>query len=46
MEDTTDAEYVHTKRVCTDFEIKKIRIVSWFVCSKQCIIFSWCILEL
>ena len=25
MEDITDADYAHTKRVCKDFEIKKIR---------------------
>ena len=24
MEDITDAEYAHTKRVCKDFEIKKL----------------------
>ena len=25
MEDITDTDYVHTKRVCKDFEIKNIR---------------------
>ena len=24
MEDTTDADYVHPKRVCKDFEIKNL----------------------
>ena len=24
MEDITDADYTHTKRVCKDFEIKKL----------------------
>ena len=28
MEDITDADYTHTKRVCKDFEIKKIRRIS------------------
>ena len=34
MEDNTDADYAHAKRVCKDFEIKKIRRISRFVCSK------------
>ena len=34
MEGITDADYVHTKKVCKGFEIKKIRRLSWFVCSK------------
>ena len=25
MEDITEADYVHSERVCKDFEIKKIR---------------------
>ena len=25
MEDITDADYAHAKRVCKDFEIKKLR---------------------
>ena len=29
--------------VCKHFEIKEIRGVSWFACSKQYIIVSWCI---
>ena len=45
MEDNTDAEYAHTKRVCKNFKIKKIRKRSWFVCSKQYFIVSWCIWE-
>ena len=28
--DIIDADYMHTKRVCKDFE-KKIRWISWFV---------------
>ena len=43
MEDITDADYAHAKRVCKNFEIKIIRRISWFVCSKQYIIVSWCI---
>ena len=35
MEDTTDADYAHTKRVSKDFEVKKFRRISWFVCSKR-----------
>ena len=33
MEDITDADYLHAKRVCKDFEIKKIRGLYWFICS-------------
>ena len=28
MEDITDADYAHEKRVCKDFEIKKLRRIS------------------
>ena len=28
MEDITDADYAHAKRVCKDFEIKKFRRIS------------------
>ena len=28
MEDITDANYAHAKRVCKDFEIKKFRRIS------------------
>ena len=35
MEDITDAAYAHAKRVSKDFEIKKFRRISWFVCSKR-----------
>ena len=28
MEDITDADYMHGKRVCKDFEIKKVRRIS------------------
>ena len=31
MEEITDADYMHGKRVCKDFEIKKSRWISWFV---------------
>ena len=41
IEDITDADYAHAKRVCKDFEIKKFRGISWFVCSKWYIILSW-----
>ena len=34
-------DYMHTKRVHKDFEIKKLRI--WFVSSQRYIIASWCI---
>ena len=37
MEDITDADYAHAKRVCKDFE-EKLRRISWFVCSKGYII--------
>ena len=30
-----DAEYMHAKRTCNDFEIKKVWWISWFVSSKQ-----------
>ena len=40
MEDITDADYAHAKRVCKNFEIKRIRRIAWFVCSKQYIIVS------
>ena len=31
MEDITDGYCMHAKRVSKDFEIKKIRWISWFV---------------
>ena len=40
MEDITDADYAHAKRVCKNFEIKRIRRIACFVCSKQYIIVS------
>ena len=49
MEDITDADYTHAKRVCKDFDIKNLKrsgIISWFVCSKWYFIVSWCIWEL
>ena len=46
IEDNTDADYPHAKRVFEHFEKKKYREVSWFVCSKGYINVSWCIWEL
>ena len=43
MEDITDADYVHGKRVCKNFEIKNFSRISRFLCSKEYIIESWCI---
>ena len=43
MEDITDTDYTHGKRVSKDFKIKKIKRMLWFLCSKQCITVSWCI---
>ena len=43
MEDITDEDYPHSKRVFKNFEIKRIRGISWFVCSKLYIIVNWCI---
>ena len=40
MEDITDAEYVHSKRVCKDFGIKKLDNIM-IVSSKRYIIVSW-----
>ena len=31
MEDITDVDYMHAKRLCKDFEIKKIRWISRFI---------------
>ena len=42
MEDITDADYTHEKKVCQDCEIK-IRRISRFVCSKWYFIVSWSI---
>ena len=46
IEDITDADYMHAKGVCKDFEIKNIRGTSWFVCSKRYLIVSQCVWEL
>ena len=46
MENITDADYTHTKRVYKDLKIKKFSRISQFVCSKQHIIVSWCIWKL
>ena len=40
MEHITTEYYAHADRVCKDFETKKIRRISWFVCSKRYIIVS------
>ena len=32
MEVITGANYVHRKRVCKDFEIKKLERIFWFIC--------------
>ena len=44
VEDITDADYVHTKRVCKDFKIKYLslgfRRILRLVLSKRYIIFS------
>ena len=45
MEDITDADYTHAKRVCEDLE-KTFRRISWFVCSKQYFIVSRRILKI
>ena len=38
MEDITDADDVHAKRVCKGFEMKNLRKYYDFLCSKQYII--------
>ena len=43
IEDITDSDCDHTKRVYKDFEIKKLGQYHFFVCSKQYIIVSRCI---
>ena len=35
MEDISDTDYTHKKRVCKDFKIKRIRRISGFVCPKR-----------
>ena len=34
MEDITDADYAHAKRVCKDFEIKRYRRIPRFLSTK------------
>ena len=46
VEDITAKDYAHVKRICKDFEIKKSRRISWFVCSKKYIIVGWYIWQL
>ena len=47
MEDITDADYAHTKRVCKDFESnKRFRRIRWFVCPNGYIIVCWYIWKL
>ena len=31
MKDVTDSDYMHAKRVCKDYKIKKLRSISWFL---------------
>ena len=50
MEDATDPDYAHLKRVCKDFEIKNLGKchdlwISWS-CAKPYLSVSWCIWEL
>ena len=48
IDDITDADYAHAKRVCEDFEIKHLGQYHdlWYMniieCSKGYIIVSWC----
>ena len=42
MKGITDADYMHAKRICKDFEIKNLEKYDLYV-SKQYIILSWCI---
>ena len=46
MEDIADVNYTHGKIVCKDLKKKKIRGISLFICSKQCIIVSRCFRKL
>ena len=46
MKNITDGDYIHAKRVCKDFGIKRIRWIPWFVCSKWSIIATWCFYQL
>ena len=46
VEDITDADYAHIKRVSKRFKKKQIMRRSWFACAKRYIIISWCIWEL
>ena len=43
IEDIIHVDYAHKKRGCRGFEVKKFRRISRLVCSKRCIIVSWCI---
>ena len=45
MEDVTDADYGHTKRVCKNFEIKDLEKCHGFFLSKWYVIVSWNIWE-
>ena len=40
MEDITDADYAHAKRICKDFEIKNLGEFHYSVCSKRYVIVS------
>ena len=43
MEDTTDVDYRHAKRVFKNLNNKKFRWLSWFACSEWYIIVCRCI---
>ena len=39
MEDITDTDYAHAKRVCKDFEVKKLR--GFMICMFKTIHYCW-----
>ena len=43
MKGITDADYMHAKRICKDFEIKNLEEYYDLYVSKQYIILRWCI---
>ena len=46
MENITDIDYMHAKKILWRFWYKKLKRLSWFVCSKRYIIVSWLIYKL
>ena len=47
IEDITDADYMHAKKkVCKNFEIKKIRLLLWFLSWTWYTTFGWCFSKL